>query len=81
MFVLQWEREREQNRLATEESDSSTKYMWDTPFNRAINIMQGHPEDQRPQYGHVHVAGDGATWTYYFGEDQEAKHREGSSAR
>ena len=38
-----------------------------------MNIMMGHPPDQRPQYGRVHGAGDGATWKYYYSEDPEAK--------
>jgi hypothetical protein len=38
-----------------------------------MNIMMGHPPGQPPQYGHVHVAGDGATWKYYYNEDPEAK--------
>ena len=33
----------------------------------------GHPPGQRPQYGRVHGAGDGATWKYYYSEDPEAK--------
>ena len=33
----------------------------------------GHPPDQRPQYGRVHGAGDGATWKYNYNEDPEAK--------
>ena len=71
--------QREQHKLAAE-SDSSTqstqssvKYKWDTPFNRAMNIMMGHPPGQRPQYGRVHGAGDGAMWKYYYNEDPEAK--------
>ena len=71
--------QREQHKLAAE-SDSSTqstqssaKYKWDTPFNRAMNIMMGHPPGQRPQYGRVHGTGDGATWKYYYSEDPEAK--------
>ena len=71
--------QREQHKLAAE-SDSSTqstqssaKYKWDTPFNRAMNIMMGHPPGQQPQYGLVHGAGDGATWKYYYNEDPEAK--------
>jgi hypothetical protein len=35
--------------------------------------MMGHPPGQRPQYGRVHGAGDGATWKYYYSEDPEAK--------
>ena len=42
--------QREQHKLAAAESDSSTqstqssaKYKWDTHFNRAMNIMMGHP--------------------------------------
>ena len=38
-----------------------------------MNIMMGHPPDQRLQYGHVHDAGDGATWKYYYNKDPEAK--------
>ena len=35
--------------------------------------MLGHPPGQRPQYGRVHGAEDGATWKYYYNEDPEAK--------
>jgi hypothetical protein len=38
-----------------------------------MNIMMGHPPGQRPQYGLVHGAGDGATWKYYYNEDPEPK--------
>ena len=38
-----------------------------------MNIMMGHPPGQRPQYGRVHGAEDGATWKYYYSEDPEAK--------
>ena len=59
------------------ESDSSTqssaKYKWDTPFNRAMNIMMGHPPGQRPQYGRVHGARDGARWKIFYNEVPEAK--------
>ena len=36
-FLLQ----RDQHRLASESDSSLMKYKWDTPFNQAINIMQG----------------------------------------
>jgi hypothetical protein len=72
--------QREQHKIAAAESDSltqstqsSAKYKWDTPFNRAMNIMMGHPPGQRLQYGRVHGTGDGATWKYYYSEDPEAK--------
>ena len=32
------------------------------PLNRALNELKGLPLGQRPQYGRVHDAGDGATW-------------------
>ena len=38
-----------------------------------MNIIMGHPLGQRPQYGRVHSAGDGATWKYYYNKDPEAK--------
>ena len=70
--------QREQHKLAAE-SDSSTqstqssvKYKWDTPFNRAMNIMMGHPLGQRPQYGRVHGAGDNATSKVFYNEGPEA---------
>ena len=28
---------------------------------------------QRPQYGHVHSAGEGATWKLFYNEGPEAK--------
>ena len=47
--------------------------MWDTPLNRALNELKGLPLDQRPQYGRVHCAGDGATWKVFYNEGPEAK--------
>ena len=46
---------------------------WDTPLNRAFNILKGLPSDTRPQYGRVHGVGDGATWKHYYHKDPEAK--------
>ena len=46
---------------------------WDTPLNRALNELKGLPLDQRPQYGRVHGAGDGATWKVFYNEGLEAK--------
>ena len=46
---------------------------WDTPLNRALNELKGLPLDQRPQYGRVHGAGDGATWKVFYNEGPEAE--------
>ena len=46
---------------------------WDTPLNRALNELKGLPLGQRPQYGHVHGAGDGATWKVFYNEGPKAK--------
>ena len=46
---------------------------WDTPLNRALNELKGLPLGQRPQYGRVHGAGDGATWKVFYNEGPEAK--------
>ena len=46
---------------------------WDTPLNRALNELKGHPLGQWPQYGRVHGAGDGATWKVFYNEGPEAK--------
>ena len=57
----------------TQSTQSLVKYKWDTPFNRAMNIMMGHLPGQRPQYGCVHGAVDGATWKVFYNEGPEAK--------
>ena len=46
---------------------------WDTPLNRALNELKGLPLGQRPQYGRVHGAGDGATWKVFYNEGPKAK--------
>ena len=72
MFLLQ----REHHRIAAE-SDSSSEALarpkWDTPFNRALNILKGLPVDTRPSYGRVHGVGDGATWKKYYHETTEER--------
>ena len=72
MFLLQ----KEQKRLQSESdssSQSSTKYPWDTPFNRALNILKGKLANEPPEYGRVVGAGDGAMWKYYYHEDTEVR--------
>ena len=46
---------------------------WDTPLNRALNELKRLPLGQRPQYGRVHDAGDGATWKVFYNKGPEAK--------
>ena len=66
--------QREKHRIAAE-SDSSSEALarpkWDTPFNRALNILKRLPVDTRPSYGRVQ--GDGATWKKYYRETTEEK--------
>ena len=68
--------QREQHRIAAE-SDSPSKALarlkWDTPFNRALNILKQQPVDTRPSYGRVHGVGDGATWKKYYRETTEER--------
>ena len=68
--------QREQHRIAAE-SDSPSEALarpkWDTPFNRALNILKQQPVDTRPSYGRVHGVGDGATWKVFYNEGPEAK--------
>ena len=71
--------QREQHRIAAE-SDSPSEALarpkWDTPFNRALNILKQQPVDTRPSYGRVHGVGDGATWKkYYYETTEERKER------
>ena len=71
--------QREQHRIAAE-SDSPSEALarpkWDTPFNRALNILKQQPVDTRPSYGRVHGVGDGATWKKYYRETtKERKER------
>ena len=46
---------------------------WDTPLNRALNILKRLPVDTRPSYGRVHGVGDGATWKKYYRETTEER--------
>ena len=68
--------QREQHRIAAE-SDSPSEALarpkWDTPFNRALNILKRQPVDIRPSYGRVHGVGDGATWKKYYRETTEER--------
>ena len=68
--------QREQHRIAAE-SDSPSEALarpkWDTPFNRALNILKRQPMDTRPSYGRVHGVGDGATWKKYYHETTEER--------
>ena len=68
--------EREQHRI-TAVSDSLSEALarpkWDTPFNRALNILKGLPVETRPSYGRVHGVGDGATWKKYYRETTEER--------
>ena len=71
--------QREQHRIAAE-SDSPSEALvrpkWDTPFNRALNILKGLPVETRLSYGRVHGVGDGATWKKYYRETmKEIKER------
>ena len=46
---------------------------WDTPFNRALNILKQLLVDTRPLYGRMHCVGDNATWKKYYGETTEER--------
>ena len=57
-------------------SEALARPKWDTPFNRALNILKGLPVDTRASYGRVHGVGDGATWKkYYHSTTEERKER------
>ena len=68
--------QREQHRIAAE-SDSPSEALarpkWDTPFNRALNILKRLPVETRPSYGRMHGVGDGATWKKYYRETTEER--------
>jgi hypothetical protein len=59
-----------------ESSQSSASPKWDTPFNRALNILKKVPVDKPPSYGRVHGVEDGASWkTCYHEEPEERRKR------
>ena len=68
--------QREEHRIAAE-SDSPSEALarpkWDTPFNRALNILKQQPVDTRLSYGHVHGVEEGATWKKYYRETTEER--------
>ena len=50
---------------------------WDTPFNRALNILKRLLVETRPSYERVHDVGDGTTWKkYYCVTTEERKERQ-----
>ena len=68
--------QREQHRIAAESespSEALARPKWDTPFNRALNILKRLPVDTRPSYGRVHGVGDGTTWKKYYSETKEER--------
>ena len=68
--------QREQHRIAAESDSPSEAFArpkWDTPFNRALNILKRQLVDTRPSYGRVHGVGDGAAWKVFHNEGPEAK--------
>ena len=71
--------QKDQHRIAAESdtpTEASARPKWDTPFNRALNVLKRLPVDTRPSYGRMHGVGDGATWNHYYREDaQERKER------
>ena len=72
MFLLQ----REQHRIAAESdllSEALVRPKWDTPFNRALNILKHLPVDTRLSYECVHGVRDSATWKKYYGETTEER--------
>ena len=68
--------QREQHRIAAE-SDSPSEPLarpkWDTPFNRALNILKRQPVDTRLSYGRAHGVRDGTTWKKYYRETTEER--------
>ena len=48
---------------------------WDTPFNRALNILKKVPVDKPPSYGRVHGVGDGASWKTCYPEEPEERRK------
>jgi len=54
-------------------SEALARPKWDTPFNRALNILKQLPVETRPSYGCVHGVGDGATWKKYYRETTEER--------
>ena len=68
--------QKEQHRIAAKTdspSEALVRSKWDTPFNRALNILKGLLVDTRPSYGRVHGIGDGATWKEYYRETTEER--------
>ena len=66
-FLLQ----KEQHQKAAESdesSQSSARPKWDSPFNRALNILKKVPVDKPPSYTRAHGVGDGASWKMCYHE-------------
>ena len=70
--------QKEQHQKAAESdesSQSSARPKWDTPFNRALNILKKVPEAKPPSGGRVHAIGDGASWKMCYSEEPEERRK------
>jgi hypothetical protein len=70
--------QKEQHQKAAESdksSQSSARPKWDTPFNRALNILKKVPEDKPPSSGRVHAVKDCASWKTCYGEEPEERRK------
>ena len=59
----------------TPESSSSqgSRPVWDTRFNRALNVVMGKKPGTKLETGRVVGGGNGATWDYYYHESTEKR--------
>ena len=60
--------------MNTESSSSQgSRPVWDTRFNRALNVVMGKKPGTKPATGRVVGGGNGATWDYYYHESTEKR--------
>ena len=62
--------------MKKESSSSEAHTPWDTPLNRALNVILNKPVDRAPAHGRVIGAGDGQRWDHYYDDPQSPERRE-----
>src|SRR5664279_2192650 len=70
-FLLQ---KRQRDLMESESSSSRTsRTPWDTPLNRALNMLLEKPLDHPSAHGRIIGGGDGCRWDYYYLEPTESR--------
>ena len=56
--------------MKKEGSSSEARTPWDTPLNRALNVILNKPVDRAPAHGRVIGAGERHQWDHYYRSEE-----------